>query len=226
MWCLPTHKRPEKLRRFVASMADDDRLEHVLLMVWRHDPRLRDYAGVFMDMPKTWDVWLTEERLCGEKLNLAFDRFPDEEFYGLLTDDIMLRTPGMLGELKMEAKLGRFAWPNDGIHGPRLATHPCAPGKMLKALGFWAHPLFPHNGLDTVLYRVSEAMGLSKYRADLHIETPHPNGVQHNPEWDETYAEAAELNAKAVDTMYAFQQRGLPELINQVRSVYEQRKVA
>lgn len=225
MWVLPTHKRPEKLRRFLESMTHIDQEEHVLLLVNREDPRMGDYAAVFMNLPRAWDVWLTEEVTCGEKMNLAFDRFPDEPFYGLLTDDVALGTIGMLQELKQEALQGNFAWPDDGIHGPRMATHPCAPGKMIRAMGFWAHPHFPQNGLDTVMYRVSENLGLSRYREDLKLVVRHPNGVQHNPEWDETYADAAPLNVQAIDAMYRFEEKELPQLLRQVRSVYEQRSV-
>lgn len=226
MWCLPTHKRPEKLMRLVRSLEGSDQGEHVIVLIWRHDPRMNDYAVVFRDLPRSWDVWLTEERWCGEKLNLAFDRFPDETFYGLLTDDIQLRTPSMMARLAEEARAGRFAWPNDSVHGPRAATHPCAPGKLLRALGFWAHPQYPHNYLDTILYRVATAVGLTKYRSDLFLDTNHPDGNWRHPEWDETYADAVAENARAQRDFYRFESEELPKLIQQVKDVYAQRVAA
>lgn len=226
MWCLPTHKRPEKLRRFLSHLAGQDREEHVMLILWRNDPRLPDYAPVLRELPRTWDVHITDQRTCGAKLQMVFERFPTEGFYGFLADDITIGSVGILGELRKDALAGRFAWPNDGVHGPRGATHPCAPGDFLRALGFWAHPRFPHNGFDTILYRVAEALGLSRYRSDLHIIHHHPftvvapeNGWKHE-EWDETYDDAREMNSKAIDDMYDFQANELPKLIDKVKAVY------
>lgn len=223
MWCLPTYKRPQKLRRFLHAMAPQDRGEVVLLMIWRNDPMMKEYQELFGELPSGWEVILTPGKTCGEKLNHAFDLFPEEPFYGLLADDTVLASAGMLHELKMEAMNGRFAWPNDGVHGPRMATHPCAPGKMIRALGFWAHPRFPQNGLDVILYRVSEALSLSKYRSDLHLIHFHPS--VHLEEFDEVYAEARGVNSQAEVDMYDFQADVLPQLIAKVKSVYAQKEV-
>jgi len=210
----------------VESVQGVDREEHVVVLVAYNDPRLLDYAATFAVLPRAWDVWLTDNFSCGRALNHAFDRFPDEPFYGFLADDITLDTPGMLGELREEALNGYFAWPNDGVHGPRMSTHPAAPGKMLRAMGFWAHPLFPHNGLDTVMYRVSESLGLSRFREDLILTHHHPFAAHRPDEWDETYDDAREDNSKAIDLMARFEQEGLPQLLRQVRSVYEQKVCA
>lgn len=220
MWCLPTHKRPEKLLRFVASLAPMDWDENVVLMLWRDDPRRDDYARIFDRLPRAWDVWICPERLCGDKLNAAFRAFPNERFYGFLSDDIQLGTHGMLKQLRMEAENGHFTWPNDDIHGARLATHPVAPGDFIRALGFWAHPEFPHNGLDTVLYYVAECLGIGKFRGDLNIIVRHPTATGHIDEDDETYRDAREMNQKAIDTMYKFQDNKLAHLVQRMRDTY------
>jgi len=231
MWFLPTHKRPEKLKRFLGTVAGPDRDESVMLILWKNDPRLHDYADAFRHMPSNWDVWVQEERLCGPKLQNAFKCFPEERTYGFLADDTGLGSVGMLGELRREAEQGVLAWPNDGIHGPRMATHPCASGEFLRKLGFWAHPNFPHNGFDTILYYIAESIGVGKYRVDLNLIHWHPfkevtpgNGWNH-AEWDETYDEAREMNTKAIDAMYDFQERVLPGLVDRMRREYRGQEI-
>jgi len=210
LWVLPTHKRPEKLRRFIDSMSSTDLRARVMLVIWGLDPRLKDYNKI--KLPGHWQTWISKERLCGEKMNAVYELYADEDFYGLLTDDVQLGTPGMLQELRREAVHGRFAWPDDGVHGARLATHPVAPAAMLHALGFWAHPKFPHWGLDKVLTRVAEALDICCYREDLKLIVRHPD-AGFPEEIDETYREAEPLNAAAIDNMAEFERVELPRLI-------------
>lgn len=212
--------------RLVRSMAPSDAAEDVTVMVWKDDPRANDYARVMSDFPSHWNVWFCQERLCGEKLNAFFHGFPNADFYGFLSDDVQIGTSGMLVELKKEALAGKLAWPNDGVHGPRMATHPVAPGWFLRELGFWAHPEFPHNGLDTVLYYVAEACGFGCYRSDLRLIVRHPTATGNIEEDDETYRDARDMNNKAIDTMYRVQHEQLPHLVDKVRKAYGQRQNA
>jgi hypothetical protein len=217
MWCLPTHKRPEKLRRLVDSLGRKDAEEHVIVMMWKDDPRLQDYSVIALGLPRNWDVWISDRRLCGEKMNALYEAFPQEDFYGFLSDDVQIGTKGMLALLRESAQDGKFAWPNDGIHGVRNSTHPVAPGDMIRAMGFWAHPRFLHNGLDTVLYRVANALSLCDYKEELKLIVQHPTATGHVEEDDDTYREARELNQKAIDDMYDFEERELAPFLEKVK---------
>lgn len=190
MWCLPTHKRPEKLQRFIDSLRGSDLNEPILLVLWKDDPRLADYNK--MTLPKQWTTFYGEQRLCRDKMNQAFAMWQHDSFYGLLTDDIELATPGMLKTLREAAESGKFVWPNDGYWFEKLATHPVAPGELIRALGFWAHPDFPHNGIDSVLYIVAQELGLAHYMPECQIKVTHP--AFGTAPADETYAEARQLN--------------------------------
>ena len=221
MWVLPTHKRPRKLVRFLNTFGDQDLLERVTLVLWNGDPYLNEYDKVFKELPKTWDVVVGTERLMGEKLNAMFRSNPTAPFYGILTDDILLATPNMLPELRREAESGKFTWPDDGVHGPRMSTHPVAPGRLIRALGYWGHPDLPQNGLDLVLYRVATALDILKYRGDLKLQVFHPmvNGMDD----DETYHDAVDYNARAVDRIVQFEAQELKPLIESVRNRYGQK---
>lgn len=190
MWCLPTHKRPEKLKLFLDSLSGVDSDEKVLLMIWREDPRKEDYLR--MDFPDSWSVYVGAEQFCRDKMNKAFAIYPNEAFYGLLTDDIRLLTPGMLFKMRREAEKGKFVWPDDGIWHERLSTHPVVWGEFVRALGFWAHPQFVHNGIDSVLFIIAQELGLSKYMGECRIEVLHPSFG--TAETDETYIEGKALN--------------------------------
>lgn len=192
-------------------MSDIDREECIYLVLWEGDPRLRDYLK--LKLPENWLFHIGNERLCGEKLNRAFRTFPHQQFYGFLADDIQLMTPNMLSILRESAQSGFFCWPNDGIHGPRLSTHPVSPGNFIRALDFWAHPRFPHWGFDKILNRVANAIDIVHYFDSLHITVDRVH--------DETYSDAELLNAAAIDDMVEFERNDLSTLINRVRHNYK-----
>jgi len=219
MWILPTHKRPHKLLRFIRSMGEEDKKEFVLLMVWKDDPFRDDYAETMREAPKSWEMYICPERLCGEKMNAAVNIFKGEKFYGFLADDIRIGTPGMLPLLRAAALRGKFAWPNDGVHEIRLSTHPVAPGNFIRTLGFWAHPKFPHNGQDLILYRVATALDICEYRPDLRYIVRHPS-LGDKEEMDETYRDALAMNQQAANDMYSFEEKELQPLIQRVKEAY------
>lgn len=216
MWVLPTHRRPEKLVRLLNSFGDQDLTERVTLVVWNCDPRLNDYDKIFRDLPKSWDVVIGKERLCGDKLNSVLGRLHCDSYYGFLSDDVQLGTPNMLPQLRRDAEAGMFVWPNDGVHGARLSTHPVAPGKLIRALGYWAHPSFPHDGMDVVLYKVATQLGITKYREDLKLVVRHPD-VEHPEEMDETYREAAAMRQGVIDRLVQFETTELPQLVKELK---------
>lgn len=216
MWVISSHKRPRKLVQLLNSFGTQDVLERVTLVLWNADPCLNEYDRVLRDLPKTWDVVIGKERSCGEKLNAVYKAYPCAPFYGFLADDVQLGTPNMLAELRRDAENGFFVWPDDGVHGPRLSTHPVAPGKLIRALGFWAEPKFPHNGIDVVLYRIATALDIVKYRPDLKLicnRTP-----------DETYDDAVEWNKAAEKEIPWWEEREMPLLIERVKARYGKEK--
>lgn len=209
-----------KLMRFVDSMGDEDRKENVALVLWRNDPMLYHYSDVLNVIPRTWEVYIGPERSCGAKLNAMFHTRPNEDFYGFLSDDVEIGTPNMLPILAREAVGGKFAWPNDGVHEIRMSSHPVAPGKLIRALGWWAHPEFPHNGLDLVLYRVANALDICAYMSDLRLIVRHPSLL--NGEKDDTHIDAEPYNALWEKRRYEFEERDLPHLIKRVKVAYGQ----
>lgn len=211
MWCLPTHKRPEKLKRLIDSVSIEDFREEVLVMVWGGDPRLDDYCK--MDFPKSWMLYIGKEQFCRDKLNKAFVVFPHEKFYGLLTDDIVLATPGILTKLRQGAESGKFVWPDDGQWHEKLATHPVVPGNFLRALGFWAHSDFPHNGIDSVLFIMAKELGILQYMPECKITVLHP--LFGTAAMDETYEDGKKLNEQFSFTYDLFLRTKLYPLLKQ-----------
>jgi hypothetical protein len=210
MWCLPTHKRPEKLQRLIDSLGDEDREEQVIVVPYMYEPRIRDYH--LMTLPPRWVLIPSPALSCGDKLNWAFHLFNDESFYGFLSDDIQLATPNMLKPMRQAAESGRFAWPDDGVHGLRLATHPVCPGNLLRILKFWAHPDFPHDGLDVVLYKVATNSIPFEYFANFKLRTEKCD--------DETFREGRELSKGAIDRLVKWEHEEMQQLIDKVRSNY------
>lgn len=216
MWLLPSHKRPEKLMRFIRSMSLEDLQEPILLSLWENDPRLQEYMK--LELPHTWAIRIGPERWCGSKMNWAFNEFPDDNYYGLLTDDIELSTRGMLPYLRTLAMSEKFVWPDDGIWNGKLATHPVAPGDMIRAMGFWAHERFPHNHIDSVLFIIASELGILQYCPECQIKVTHP--AFGTAELDETYLDAQAVNSQAVDEYARFVAQDLYPLVKKTKEVY------
>jgi hypothetical protein len=153
-------------------MSEKDRQEPVWLMVWDGDPCRDRYLK--LSLPKNWNIHVGREEWCGEKMNRLFELFPREPFYGFLSDDVELETPDMLAELGKSAVPNLVVYPDDGVHGPTLCTHPVIGGDLVRAMRCWAHPLFPQDFLDLIIYDVGDYLGLLYYRPEFRIKVRHP----------------------------------------------------
>ena len=160
-WFCPTRGRPERLAELALSWEKCEPDTPLFLRLWEGDKRLDDYLK--WEWPNTWEITVNKHETVIQAMNGFFDWRPNEAFYGLVTDDIILRTPGGLKELERVAGDWFVAFPNDLMWRHRLPGHPCCGGNLLRTLGYWFPREFEHNQADVAFLQVVENCGLLRY---------------------------------------------------------------
>lgn len=132
---------------------------------------------------------------CGEKMNWALEQLPEAKFYGHLCDDVLLTGKDTLAELVEAAGDWHVSYPNDGIYNTDLICFPVMGGKLVREIGWWAHPLFKHNCLDSVISDLAKTLKIEKPLMHLRYIIKHP--LLGTAEWDDTYRRVEPINREA-----------------------------
>jgi hypothetical protein len=198
MWVIPSHGRPGWLKRLADSFGPLDLKEPVTVILCEKDAKVREYLRI--KWPDSWNIWVAsgETTYCAEKLNFAFNRMPNERFYGHLCDDVWLLTQDMLPQLSEAAGDWKVSYPSDGIYDDQpegIICFPCMGGKLVRAIGWWAHPALKHNCIDSVWTDIARTLGLVVDMRHLKLGMTHP--ANRAAEWDDTYRRVEAINLEA-----------------------------
>lgn len=195
MFVIPSHGRLKKLKELAASFGPEDLKQPVMVVVCDQDPTHTDYFKE--TWPDSWRLKVAygEYSYCGEKMNWAYERLPEAKFYGHLCDDVLIETQDRLAELVESAGDYAISYPNDGIYHGDLACFPVVGGKLCRMWGWWAHPMFKHNCLDSVIDDIGRTLGVLKFHKDIRYKVLHP--LLNTAPWDDTYRRVEEINQKA-----------------------------
>jgi hypothetical protein len=107
-------------------------------------------------------------------VNAFFERFPDEPWYGVISDDSIVRTEGWSERLVAAAGSAGFANSADGwqadkrMHGATVIG-----GDLVRALGYIAPPGTKHSYSDDALEHLARALGNWTYVPDVTVEHVH-----------------------------------------------------
>lgn len=182
MWFLPTYGRPQNLRKMATSVGGLPPFTQVLLT--ESDPKRTEYV---------WDYWnkrIVPAKSLGDVLRWILPNYPNEKFYGVITDDFALLRPLWWGVLEEAAGDVYIATAfTDGDEG-RLPGIPCFGGDLVRAMG----SLMPvenihHNSTDVVWYTIGVDFGLLKLFSDGMVRHDHVNYGR--AEMDDTYKRGA-----------------------------------
>ena len=155
MWFLPTYERPARCRAALASIAASGPSRGV---VWIDGGDLDGYGG--LNLPDGWALYASPNNrgVCGA-LNAALRQYPDEPWYGFISDDSLVRTPGWSDALARAAGSNGFANSGDGWQANRRMHGAVAfGGDLVRALGFWAPPALQHCFVDDAWERLAGAL--------------------------------------------------------------------
>lgn len=184
MIILPTIYRPENLRRFVRCYRETG----ASLPVWAvfDESNAPHYGDV--DLPANFlKCMVTPGTRIGEIFNIIFKRHPDEDFYGIIADDVTPETYRWDLLLKEACLQDKISWGFDGGHDETLPRHPFIGGDLVRKLGFLSCPGVNHWYVDNAWKDIAEALDCGRYLPEVRMRHLHPsNGLAQG---DRTYTQ-------------------------------------
>jgi len=198
-WVCPTLSRPHRLQELAKSWERCQPQTHLYVRLWAGDPLRKEYQA--LSWPKMFKFYDSDAKGCGEALNDFFERHPDEEFYGFIADDIVLRTRGGCELLQSLAAPFFVAYPNDCLQRWKMATHFCIGGDLVREVGWFAHPEMEHGEIDVVWYNIATHCGLLRYEPRVIFQ--HKHYLSGQASWDEVYSASYSQTANRPDSAMA-----------------------
>lgn len=174
IWILPLRERLKGTEQLLNSLSGTDSSARIVAILDSDDP---DYYAL-KEICEAFGVELIPSRPrapTAQKINDVVRSNPSEGFYGLLANDIEVRTPATLTALAAACPSMGLSYCDDSIHGQSLPTHPCVSGDLVRLLGWWAFPDAGHNGIDIYLQEVANAGGGCKYLSEYLMYHNHPS---------------------------------------------------
>lgn len=173
MWVLATLDRPAFLKETLWHMTDTGTSTPGVVVV--NGSAREDYAGI--DLPPNWTMEFLPRNLglCGA-LNWAFEKFPNEPWYGLIGDDMVPKTQGWDARMLAEITPTTMVSCNDNWqaeHG-RLTVYMVG-GDILRALGYWMPPGMWHCYSDDFWEAIGNDFKIWKFLKDVIVETISPH---------------------------------------------------
>lgn len=176
MWIVPSRGRPHLAQRLF-----DTGFRHKGVLIVDEDEE-RLYSVV--RLPFGWKRMVLPRLCLSQKMNAAFDAYPDEPWYGNLNDDHLPITIGWERAVIEAAGTRSMAWPDDN-YAQRIST-PVKGGELCRALGWYCCPRMKHFWLDDAEELLAEAVG-GHYLPDIVVSHEHVNAGR--MPMDRTYRE-------------------------------------
>lgn len=121
-------------------------------------------------------------------LNAFFRAHPDLPWYGVMMDDVIVRTKEWDTRMVMVAGRDCFVSANDGWQAPRrMHAAVVFGGDLLRAMGFWCLPALHHCYLEDVWEDVAWHCGNWTVMMDVMLEHIHPARPECAAQFDATY---------------------------------------
>jgi hypothetical protein len=184
MWVLPSRGRPKNLLRFFDAFAKTQADTAGLVILDHDDPALNGYRAVIL--PPGWSLILEHRhQTLGSLQNSVFNRWPNNEWYGLIADDVVPLTDYWDKELVKAAGSNGVSYPHDSINGGTQFTHGVIGGDLVREMGWLILPGLDRLYGDNVWTEIGNKRGVLEYCPQVKFDHLHfSNG---KAEMDETY---------------------------------------
>lgn len=182
MWFLPTKGRADCLQRLLDKIIEIGNSTPGLVIVNGEDPSYSDIR-----LPKLWQMHVLPENLglCGA-MNWAFDNYPREPWYGLITDDELVHTPEWDETLVKAAGNWNISHGNEGWQSEnRMHSSNVFGGDLIRTVGYWAPAGLWHWFIDNVWENIATDCDLRRYCRE--VRTEHKHYLAGKSLKDETY---------------------------------------
>ncbi len=215
MFILPTYRRPQRCQEMLDSICLAVPTSPGMVIVDGGDPE--EYRD--LRLPPGWTVHVSTRNLgfLG-RLRWFFERHPDLEWYGLLQDDLVIRTAGWDVELRNAAGRTGFASCNDlsPTGDGRMAGAQVFGGDLLRALGWWAPPGLHHTYCDNVWEHIGRTLG--NWKTLKTVITEHRHAFNGKAPIDATYRKAYGRNDEDKATFMRLMSGEIPAAIRHAKT--------
>ena len=189
MWIFPTRSRLANCQRFIKAWHNTNASTPVYVRLDNDDPELTDLLK--LDWPKEFEKVVGNRTRIGGAMQEMFKKYPNEEWYGMLADDLIPRTSHWDTNL-IDKALSHFISYADDLHEKKIRIcHPCVHGDLVRLVGFFGLPTVEHFGTDTVLEEIHHKFKLDGLVESVVLEHAHFNFGQ--SELDQTYKESQSM---------------------------------
>jgi hypothetical protein len=184
MILLPTKGRPHLLARFLDCCIETNVTETILLIYDGDDDRVKYEKEYKMPFP-VLELVVPQGTTLNNCFNAAYEKYPDEVYYGLVSDDCTPETPRWDVKLKEACQTDKIAWPAEGIHNEKLPGFVFLGGDLVRKMGFIYPPSIKHWFTDNLMNALQLKCGIGIYLPHVMLRHRHMvNGLA--PE-DDTY---------------------------------------
>lgn len=170
MWVLPTFGRPRRCREALSSINSAGSSPGLVMIDGDYNPLYEDLV-----LPPGWKIVRLPVNLgvCGV-FNHVLATWPDEPWYGFISDDSIVRTSVFDQPLITAAGQAGFANSADGWQAQvRMHGAVVFGGDLLRALGWWAPPGLVHCFVDDAWEHIGRALGNWVHVPQVMVEHVH-----------------------------------------------------
>lgn len=174
LWLVPSYRRPQRLQKLLASIVEHGAKTKGMVLLTAGDGN--DYSN--LKVPDGWGVVELQEGAEGRNaiLNQYFKDFPTLGWYGLLEDDMVVRTPGWDVALVNGCPPYGFSTANDKWLAPNRARGAkVLDGDLVRAMGCIAPPGTKHSFLHEMHEDIGANFKCWAYLPDIVVEEEHVN---------------------------------------------------
>lgn len=211
---LCTRERPAKAKGFVEKWRETTNGRSRLVIAMESDDKTVGSYHIPNDALYVSGLFGSQ----GAAINAVLKAHPDYAYYGFLSDDHRLNTPGWEDMVSDKLKFGGVAYGDDGFQGINLPTSAFFHGDTLRAVGYVAPPGMRHMYIDNVWGDLGRGIDRLYYMPDLSVEHVHPAAGK--AEWDEQYLRVNndESYARDLGVYEEWKANELPQAIQRMRT--------
>jgi hypothetical protein len=175
MWLLPTRRRVDVVKRFLAAAVDKGmRLPGTILV---NNAELSELSSEYaaLGLPPGWRIMGVEADCICATMREAIPIYKDLDFVGTVTDDVVPETDGWEQKLLEWHDGATIISCNDGSQAPRrMAGAIIWPVALFRAVGYWVPNTFRHCFVDDLWESLGRECGCWRIRMDVTVRHLHP----------------------------------------------------
>lgn len=220
-WLLPTYRRPERCAEVIRCINYVGCSTPGTVLVNGTDD-VKEYQKI--KLPKDWQMVILPQNIgCCGAMNWYFNKYPNEDFYGLICDDELVYSTDWDKTLIAAAGTKYIAHANDGWQsGKRNHLYTTFGGDYLRLLGYWALPGLWHWFFDNCHENLSAGLNNTRFCQD--VKGAHKHYLAGKAEKDYTYESGESRNGMDQMIFQDWMINQYPALKRKLAAFYDQEK--